>query len=273
VLVTVREPGPLGVPSGFLRVANLSTNLEHEPWRSVPSLDGVIEVRFIRRFHQGSTITPYRSLEPVHAVVPWDEQEGRLLDVGDERLDTFPGLARWWTQASEIWNRLGTPSLYTLTKRVDFQRKLTRQFPIQLNRVVYTASGSHLAAARITDLDAVFSEKLYWATVNADEALYLTAILNSDTLTALVAPYQSRGQFGTRDFHKYVFYVPIPIFDPASAFHQELTQLAKRSEQVAASVSLPAEVNFHMARRRVREALVADGVANEVETRVQQLLR
>lgn len=92
-------------------------------------------------------------------------------------------------------------------------------------------------------------------------------------VTNLVAPYQSRGQFGTRDFDKHVWYLPIPLYDETDPEHVILTQLGKRAEEVADVVELPENMGNVTARRRIRGALEADGVAEEIELLVGQLLQ
>ena len=49
---------------------------------------------------------------------------------------------------------------------------------------------------------------------------YLTAILNSDTLTQLVRPLQARGEHNPRHFDKYIFQLPIPLYDPGNPEHR-----------------------------------------------------
>jgi SAM-dependent methyltransferase len=274
VLVVVeRAPaGPLGVPAGFSRVRSLRTRQENPPWRDVDTLEGTVEAEFVRPMHLGSTVVPFRALEPLAAIVPWDRAAKRLLDVDDDELDRYPRLAEWWRTASALWTEHGTPENYGLTGRVDFQRKLSRQLPPAQHRVVYTASGNRLAAARISDSPAVFQHKLYWAaTRDIAEAHYLTAVLNSATLAQLVAPYQSRGQFGARDFDLYVWYVPIPEYDPTVALHTQLAEFGAHAETAAAGVDLTG-TGFQTARRRVREALEDDGVADAIEDAVVALL-
>lgn len=123
----------------------------------------------------------------------------------------------------------------------------------------------YLAAAVVSDPLAVIEHKLYWgAAATADEAKYLVAVLNSDALTLAVRPLQARGEHNPRDVDKYVFQLPIPIFDPAAPDHVELVKLAGRAERVAAGVQLPS-VRFEALRRRVREALVEDGVSGEID--------
>jgi hypothetical protein len=118
-----------------------------------------------------------------------------------------------------------------LTERLDYRRGLSQQFPAADHRVVDTASGMYLAAAVVSDPTAVIEHKLYWGPVTSlDEARFLTAILNSSVLTMAVRPLQSRGEHNPRDFDKYVFQLPISLYDPRDSAHKLLVALAERSE-------------------------------------------
>ena len=273
VLVMVEEvpTGPLGIPAGYRNVRSIRSTQVN--WREVQPLHGTIESQFVRSTHLGSTILPFQVAEPKLAVVPWEKSMKVLLHATDDALNRYPRLAEWWAQASALWNQYGTPELYDLTNRIDYQRKLSRQFPVRPHRIVYTSSGSRLTAARLDDSRSLITEALYWASTHSImEARYLTAILNSQIVTDLVAPYQARGQFGTRHFHKHVWYLPIPLYDESKAQHVKLAQLGKRAENVAANVVLFEETSNTVARRRVRRALESDGVAGEIEGAVAQLL-
>jgi len=61
----------------------------------------------------------------------------------------------------------------------------------------------------------------------AAEARYLTVILNSDVLTQLVRLPQGRGEHNPRDFDKYIFQLPIPLYQPTCEEHQQLVHLAR----------------------------------------------
>jgi hypothetical protein len=273
VLLRVEElpPGPLGVGAGRRAVRSLRSRQEKEPWRTVETLEGVVEAQFVRPLHLGSTLLPFRPLEPLLAVIPWDGQ--RLLHGGDERLAGYPGLADWWLRAEAIWTENRARPDLALIGRLDFQHDLSEQFPIAPQRVVYSASGNRLAAARIADGVSVAEHKLYWASAaSEEEARYLAAILNSATLTELVQPLQARGAFGPRDFDKYVFYVPIPLFDPGEKLHVLLAELGATAEQVAASTDVPPGMGFQRARGIIRSALEADGVAQAIEAAVGGLV-
>jgi hypothetical protein len=91
----------------------------------------------------------------------------------------------------------------------------------------------YLAAARITSSIAIIDHKLYWSVVSdIDEARYLTAILNSDVLTQLVRPMQACGEHNPRDFDKYIFRLPIPLYDPDIGVHRQLVTLADKPKRL-----------------------------------------
>ena len=63
---------------------------------------------------------------------------------------------------------------------LDYQSKLSKQLSVVKHRVVYTASGNTLAAARLTDPRVVIEHALYWLPTSGEaEAKYLTAVLNA----------------------------------------------------------------------------------------------
>jgi CheY-like chemotaxis protein len=114
---------------------------------------------------------------------------------------------------------------------------------------------------------------LYWIAVSSeDEGRYLLAVLNSETVRALAAPRQARGQWGARHFDKVLLDLPIPRFDSREALHRALAAAGKRAEEVAALVPLREGEHFVGARRRIRAALREDGVAEWTEGLVRELL-
>ena len=72
----------------------------------------------------------------------------------------------------------------------------------------------------------------------ADEAegRYLCAILNSEAARERVAQYQSRGQWGARDFDKVMFTLPIPRFSAKERLHRALVEAAARAGALRALV-------------------------------------
>lgn len=272
VTVVAEDAGPLGMAAGKVAVRSARSAVEKQPWKSLPSLGEVVEEQFVRPMHLGATIVAYRARTPELAIVPWAHDH--LMDGDDPALDEFPGLAAWWRQAERAWERNKTAqSRLSLRDQVDFQRKLSQQFPMAPERVVYTKSGQHLAACRVSDPSVVIDHTLYWGAVSGeDEGRYLTAVLNSGALTSAVKPLQSRGQHNPRHFDMHVFALPFPTFSPSDELHQQLVELAARAEDVAAAVPLSEEWQFQKARRVIREALGQDGVAAEIDAAVEAML-
>jgi hypothetical protein len=273
LLAVERRPtGPLGIPAGQIPIRSARSSNENPPWKSLASLEGVVEDAFVREMYVGATIVAFRARAPWFAVVPLADRD--LLDGSSDRLDEFPGLAEWWREAETIWdtNRTGTADL-TLHQQIDFQKKLTKQFPIARECVVYTKSGQHLAACRISDEDAVIDHTLYWAAMDSpDEGRYLCAVLNSQSLSDAVSVLQARGQHNPRHFDMHVFALPFPVFDQTNEIHNRLARLAERAEAVAASVHLDDEWQFQKSRRVMREALREDGIAGDLDEAVRDLL-
>jgi len=270
-MVEMRQATGLGTGAGRKTVRSQRSANEKRPWKLLPAQDGIVETTFIRPVYVGDNVLPYRLLEPQHAVIPWDGQQ--LLAGDSDRIDDYPGLAAWWRPAEETWNAHRSSDRLTLLQRLDYQRGLSQQFPQPPHRVVYSASGMYLAAARLSDTQAIVEHGLYWASVSGvDEARYLTTILNSDVLTQLVRPLQARGEHNPRHFDKYVFQVPIPLYDQNIPAHRRLVQLAERAEQLSQAVELPSGIAFQALRRRIRTAMIEDGIAQDIDELIKAAL-
>jgi SAM-dependent methyltransferase len=272
LIVEERPAGPLGAGAGRVAVRSRRTANEKAPWKSMPALEGSVDRQFVRPLHLGDTLLPYRMLQPLQAVVPWDGK--RLLRSPEERA-LYPGLADWWARAEEVWNRgkSGASSL-TLLDQLDYRGKLSKQLPIVPGafRVVYNKSGMYLAAAVVNDT-SVIDHKLYWGTAVAhEEARYLEAILNSSVLTERIRPLQGRGEHNPRDYDMYVWQMPIPAFDSTNERHQRLAALAVAAEQIAAGVTLPAGKRFESLRRMVRQAVADSETGRAIEQEVALVL-
>jgi hypothetical protein len=156
--------------------------------------------------------------------------------------------------------------------KIDFYGQLSSQFPIYPLRVVYGASGMNAAAAIVRGGSSIIDYRLYWAAVETEMECYLVAIINSETARRKVEHRQSRGQWGPRDFDKVMFDLPLPRFDPGAALHCDLASAAEHAETIAARVTIIDGEYFTRARKRIRDALRADGVAGEIDELVAALL-
>lgn len=260
------DPSQLGLASGLRRVRSHRSRLEKPPWRDLPDRGpATVESQFVFNLHLGSTVLPYRLLPPELVVLP--VLDGALLGGDDPRIDASPRLATWWREGENLWCQHRSPTTSaTLSAWLNYQSKLTGQFPMSPTRFCYTKAGNSIAAAIVTDLHTVIDHKLYWAACTSlEEARYLEAVFNSETLTERVRPLQSRGLFGPRDVDKYVFQLPIPLYDSGQAIHRRLADAAAMAEDVASGVQLPLDIDFKAARQRVREAIYRHGVGRQID--------
>ena len=235
------------------------------PWKTVEPPRGAVERDFLRPALLGASVAPFRVLAPLRAVIPWDAVRGGLLDAEMAASRGYPRLSQWLEKTEKLWNENGR-GRRSLLEQYDYFGQLSKQFPIAPIRVVYTKAGTNLSAAVVRDKISIIDHKLYWATAEClEEARYLCSIFNSEALRAAVAPYQSQGQWGARDFDKYVFNLPIPRFDGDNAHHRALADAASTAEAVAGTVSELEGEYFTRTRHRVRAALDDDGIAARLE--------
>lgn len=274
-LFTVQDSpnvGVLGTPSNRRRVTSRRDPTEKRPWRDQAGLVHAVERRFIRPLHLGRTLLPFGMLSPWLAIIPWDG--AKLLSGDDPDLAKYPGLEAWWREAEALWNKLRSSDRLTLIDRADYQHTLRNQFPTPTIRVVYSASGQYLAAATVTDTEAIIDSKLYWGACSSEaEARYLVGIMNSELVTALLGPLQSRGEHNPRDFHKIVFQLPIPRFDGANPVHLQISALSQQAQDLVASLDLPTSRRFEALRRDCRDALRSAGILGGLNETVRELLQ
>lgn len=245
--------------------------LEKPPWKHLPAPAAAIEARFLRPVLLGESILPYRMFRRFEGVIPVSGTT--MLDAQGAAAQGHAGLHDWLSQAEALWRSHGTSGL-SLAGRWNYHGGLTAQFPTAPLRVLYTKGGSQPAACVLRDAACVIDHMLYWMVPDSEaEALYLTAILNSETLRVGAAGFQARGQFGARHFDKVVFNLPIPRYDQTNGSHGWLVEIAAQAEALAAQVELPAGIKFQQARQRLRGALAALGLTAAIDNIVAELLK
>ncbi len=264
--------GRLGSAADAPIVQSRRTRQEKEPWKSLPSLRQRVEEEFLRPVYLGESIAPYRLLQPVQGVIPWEPGSKRLLDARAAQEAGYPHLAGWLDTAEGLWDTHGAGRM-TFVEQLDYFGKLSVQFPAPSVRVICAASGTLPAAAVLSDNEAVLEHALYWAAVSKREAYYVTAILNSEAARSRVAAMQARGQWGARHFDKLMFELPIPLFNVNDPLHRKLAAAAARAAKIAASVPLKEGIYFVTARKHIRTALHDHGIAQEIEELVTRLLK
>ncbi|MFN8925568.1 MAG: hypothetical protein ACK5WM_08435, partial [Rhodospirillales bacterium] len=270
-LVERAPVGPLGMDPSAPLVHSRRSSQEKQPWKSLPGLSGRVEAEFLRPVLLGESILPYRVFRPFEGVVPVTDA-GVLLDAEAAANRGYGHLFSWMRRAESVWDQ-HRPSPMELIDQYNYYGKLGSQFPLTKARIIYSKAGSNPAACVSVDTDYVIDHKLYWSNFSdVREARFLSAFFNSEVVRGRSEMFQSRGQFGARDFDKVMFNLPIPRFDPDDGLHTDLAACAAEAEGVAAAVPLAEGVRFQAARRLVREALADAGVAARIEGLVTRLL-
>lgn len=86
-----------------------------------------------------------------------------------------------------------------------------------------------------------------------------------------VEKYQSQGLLGARHFHTYVWMLPIPTYDEDNALHQQLVDLARRSEEIAETYGI-SDMGFQQACKVIHESLTEANITEELNALVSALL-
>ncbi|WP_165214380.1 class I SAM-dependent methyltransferase [Affinirhizobium pseudoryzae] len=275
-IVETANTGRLGSRRDAPRVRGRIGNLDKKPWTDVTPPEGPIERQFLRRIALGESVAPYRILDLVTGVVPMED--GTILTAASADGRGYRGLSGWLRDAEGKWNEHSNKdgkghARMSLAERLDAMGMLRAQSSRTSIRVLYTKAGTRLSACWIKEDDVIIDHKAYWSAAHSlEEAAYITAILNTKVVLDRVKDLQPVGQRDPRDFDNLVWTLPIPEYDPTEALHVDLAAAALHAHAVAARVTLPDEAYFTTKRGLIREALVADGVAETIERLVDALL-
>jgi hypothetical protein len=271
-LVERRSLGRLGGDPTAPFVVSRRNNQEKEPWKSLPGVEHRVETEFLHPVLLGESILPYRVWRPLEGVIPVTK-EGAVLDSEGAASRGYTGLHGWMSAAEAIWKGHSESGSMTLDERWNYHNELGVQFPLRRLRVVYAASGTIPAACLLRSSKAVIEHAIYWSDASSEgEGLYLSTLLNSETVRSRVATMQSRGQWGARHFDKVMFTLPIPRFDATTTLHQDLIAAASEAEMIAAAVEIPEAMKFQRARKLIRDALTESGIAPHIDELVGRLL-
>jgi len=212
-----------------------------KPYTDV-NLSGLIEGRFIYTTALSRHLLPFALMKPSPVVLPLESKNGSLLVQTSKQLSDqgFREFGKWMRKAEDTWRekRGSKADKQSLYERLDYQRELTRQSFADKHLVLYNHSGMNVSAtyfdrgSQITPF--IVDVKLYWAAFDTrEEAIYLTAILNSEAVNSAIKPFQSMGLLGERDVHKKVLDLPVPAFDPGNSLHKKLLAAGEEAHQMA----------------------------------------
>jgi type I restriction-modification system DNA methylase subunit len=244
-----------------------------EPWKSV-NLKGEVESEFIFATVTGKYLLPFKpQFLPIVLPIRKGPQDFKILSSSDLRNHGKLKMANWLDEARNAWkNNATSTSLKNFSEPMDYvnyHNKLILQKQNIRYFVVYTGSGTHIAAAvvdsekipniqvgnaRIHPAGFVVDYKTYWfGTNNEPEAQYLAAILNSETLDQMIKPHQSRGKFGPRDIGRLPFEFNVPRFDANDKLHAQIADLGVKAAQEAVNLQKTSRLKIKAAIPSMKE--------------------
>jgi len=182
-----------------------------------------------------SLVTPFHVAAPEKALLPIKKDNNgtwrpltilEILKMGRTAKNTFDEILKTASPKS--------PTPESLFDKLNTNRgKLEQQHVRSTGYLVVTGAGGKNVCAAFVEVShfnpdsLILDQTLYWAQVDtADEAFYLTGLLNSDAISSIIKEFQPRGGFGERHIHKLPFGVT-PPFDPEQAAHQDVVRNTK----------------------------------------------
>ena len=267
------------------------------PWNQIVPQTGEIPVEWVRNIYESRDLLPFVcAKDSTKAIIPIGDDGG---------LDLEPGVAsKFWTQLDGLYyeHRGGgqnTPD--TLLKQIDYNGKLSRQFPLlkfdvqesllpvasydinptythrsddRKRTVLYPSSGDIMRAARAFPSTTLIGSSLYrWDTNSEQEAAYLVAILNAPALRIAFVDSRESG----RDFLSNPWkHVPIPLFDEKNVDHLKLAGLTEKAEVAAEKWYSDTGVSLSLGQiglsSRIREELSKGKISPQIDTLVKKIL-
>lgn len=230
-----------------IRTSTAAQSEAKQPWTGV-DLKGRIESRFLFRTSPSKSIMPFALFNPSLVVLPITVEEkgdgGKKLilhSAKELRQGGFLNAARWFNKVEEIWEERRTERNQSISAAdyLNWQSKLTEQNLNAPCLVIYNMSGKDAYAVVINreqlDLEFIVDYKAYFITLNNfEEALYLSAVLNSSVPNERMKDFQSRGLFGARDVSRKILDVYFPRFNKSDETHTQLARLSETAHQKAA---------------------------------------
>ncbi len=214
-------------------------------------------------------------------LAPWE------LASGSKGLLPFKwGASGWEPRTGSGIAALGAATIGALKTTLAATKETTEQFFVRVETdrkkltnqgwsdndwlVLAPAGGKNPCAAyvrggQIPCSKTIVDQTLYWAIVSSeDEAIYITALLNSPALAEVIREHQPRGAFGERHIHK-LPYQRTPTYDSNNPKHQAVVNAAKallsewgvRRLQSDIQVFLAPEKHLITRRKKIRDGLAA----------------
>jgi len=249
-------PGTFGLNPNTPLVESLVLPDAKEPWKKI-IMKKEVDSEFIFLTTTGKFVLPFKpQFLPVVLPVKKDAMKLTALTSEDLKKQGKLKMANWLDEAQKAWKGNATKTSLknfpNAMQYVNYHNKLIMQKQNLRYYVIYTASGTHIAAtvvdtkkipnlqignATISPVGFVADYTTFWfGTNNEEEAHYLAAILNSNILDQMIKKHQPKGKFGPRHITRLPFEFNVPIFDPEDQFHRQIAAMGLKATKEAANL-------------------------------------
>ena len=248
------KKGQLGSSSKTPLIKGITSNQDKTPWNNIEPLEAKMESQFLRPVYTGQSIAPFRVLKPNTGIIPWDNKIG-VMNAKEAEHEGYTYLSSYLEKIEKVWKENSKGSM-TFKENINFRNKLENQFPISKLKVVYTASGTNVAAVLLEDSKGIIDTSLYYTIVDSkNEGLYLEGVLNSDSLINKIRDLQAQGQWGARHFHRHLLKPSIPKYNSKNKDHENIVNLTKEIRKIACNVEIDLSKYFITSRKKVRDEI------------------
>jgi len=276
-------PGTFGLNPNTPLVESLVLPDAKEPWKKI-IMKKEVDSEFIFLTTTGKFVLPFKP-QFLPVVLPIKKDAMKLTVLTSEELKKQGKLkmANWLDEAQKAWKENATKtslkSFPDAMQYVNYHNKLILQKQNLRYYIIYTASGTHIAAtvvdtkkipdlrigsATISPVGFVADYTTFWfGTNNEEEANYLAAILNSDILDQMIKKHQPKGKFGPRHITRLPFEFNVPQFDPRNQLHKQIAVTGLKATKEA--LNLP-----KMSRLKIKAAIPS---MKEIDQLVLKLLK
>ena len=272
------------------RVLNVKTASDIQddakvPWKDL-SFQGIIDSQFVFLTAISKSILPFNMFSPDLILLPLVIKDNKLQLLEPDELISkgFLNTHKWFQTVENIWQikRTELNKQYTAVQYLNYQNKiisqdLSKRFLVLYNSSAKDANSTILDREELT-LEFIADHKTYWfATDFEEEALYISAILNSSIPNALMKDFQTRGLFGARDVHKKILDIYFPKFNEEEETHIRLAELSKAAHKKAAQYikdNPPQKelTSIHLGRTRVEIKKHLSAEMKEIDKIVKKLI-
>lgn len=196
--------------------------------------EAVIPKRYFCKVLVSNIVTPFGLSEAPLALLPVKvNADGNWENLTDKQINAMSRpVKNTFKEIEREYKVLKGGNRDIFKNALNWRKKLEKQnFSDKTFLVVYGAGGSKPCATYLkleTTERYIVDQTLYWYTTNSeDEALYLVGLLNSESITKIISPFQPEGLQGKRHVHTLA---PSSIrpYDVENVVHKQLADITRR---------------------------------------------